>query len=123
MSASLTTTPTLFTAKSTANDVGDTTHWDGDNANDLQSQDQLVVQSFPRTQTVGITTSGAVTFLATWRKRAPVNFVLVAKNTNGGTLLQSSYRITRLASSTTCTARCKSNAAAAGSAYATVYYR
>ena len=121
MGAAMSTTPTLFSSKSMSNDVGDTSHWDGADANAGQSQCQMLVQRFPRTQSVSVGSDGAVTFQPTWGAKTPTNCTLNPKDSSAATVLGAGYYVTQLSTSQI-TVQAMATHTAAGSAYAMVFY-
>ena len=94
----MTTLPTLYTAKSTANDVGDTGHWDGADANYLRTEALRIANHYPRTQSVAIDSAGTSTFAPTWKVYKPTNIAWTAKNATGQAMLEASCIVTVLTS-------------------------
>ena len=86
----MTTLPTLYTAKSTANDVGDTSHWDGVDANYLRTEAIRIANHFPRTQSVAIDSAGTTTFEPTWQVYTPVAVGWLAKDATAQAMLAAS---------------------------------
>ena len=93
-----TTAPTCFTAKSTANDQSDTTHWDGADANNINSQFQLIVQNMSRSQTITLDSTGTTTFTPTWAGTAedPAALSWTPKTKTASGLLHTGYAVTVL---------------------------
>ena len=124
MAASITTVPTLYTAKSIVNDQSATTHWDGADANVLQSPLQLLTQNVPRTQSVALGSAGTTTFAPTWDQETPTNVLMMGKNATGGGMVYAGgpyLRVTVLSANQITVVH--GNGPAGVTAYATVFYR
>ncbi len=89
-----TSNPTCYTEKSTANDVGDTGHWDGVDANTINSMFQLLVQSLPRSQTITPESDGSTTFVPTWQHHDPVGVAFMPKTKTACGILATGYAVT-----------------------------
>ena len=121
--ASYTTHPTLYSSKSTSNDVGDTTHLDGVDMNLLQSQHQICVQRMLRTKSVTVPTNGTITWTPDWPHDTGTSVVVSPKDASAAGVLQSGFYITNISQSGVTVEALGSGAAGEiGSAYGTIFY-